>query len=88
MKYLNKFTQFSFVALFFISCQQEDVFDVPNALGAEENTQLTALLEDVESGERSMLSKDMWFPRMLPEIFIRNSIYKMTQQLLQKRFAC
>lgn len=56
MKYLNKFTQFSFVALFFISCQQEDVFDVPNALGAEENTQLTALLEDVESGERSMIS--------------------------------
>lgn len=56
MNYLKKITQFSLIALFVVACQQDDEFWVPKSLGSEENAQLSSLFEDVESGDKTMIS--------------------------------
>ena len=56
MKLFSRFTHLIIAAVLVVSCQQEDVFDIPYGLGAEENQMLTTLLSDVENGTMSMVS--------------------------------
>jgi len=56
MKFFRRFTHLILASVLFISCQQEDVFDIPYSLGVEENQKLNSLLSSVESGEMSMIS--------------------------------
>ena len=56
MKFFSRFTHLIIAAVLVVSCQQEDVFDIPYSLGAEENQMLTTLLSDVENGTISMIS--------------------------------
>lgn len=54
MNLINKITPF-IAFLFLVSgCQQEDVFDIPNSLGVEENASLSMLMSNIESGEKSI----------------------------------
>jgi hypothetical protein len=39
-----------------LSCQPDDDFGIPTVLATEENTQLNALLADIESGKKTMIS--------------------------------
>ena len=56
MNFNSRFTHFIITAVLVVSCQQEDIFDIPYSLGAEENQMLSTLLSDVESGTMSMIS--------------------------------
>ena len=55
MKSITKI--FPFIALlFFVSaCQQEDVFEIPNTVGLEENASLSALMSEIESGQKNVV---------------------------------
>lgn len=54
MNLINKITPF-IAFLFLVSgCQQEDIFDIPNSLGVEENASLSMLMSNIESGEKSI----------------------------------
>lgn len=56
MRYMNKISHLVLFTLLFFACQQEDVFDVPAALGTEENAALTTLLTQVDEGTKTMVS--------------------------------
>jgi hypothetical protein len=38
------------------SCQQEDAFDIPNELGYEENLKLNALMNQLDNGQKTMVT--------------------------------
>ena len=48
MKLINNITTLIILLVFTTACQQEDVFDIPNSLGEEENTLLTNLNNSIE----------------------------------------
>jgi hypothetical protein len=54
MKLINNITTLIILLVFTTSCQQEDVFDIPNSLGEEENTLLTNLNNSIDSGEKNI----------------------------------
>ena len=56
MKFFNRFTHLIIASILVVSCQQEDIFDIPYSLGAEENQMLTTILSEVESGTKEMIS--------------------------------
>ena len=49
-----------FIALIFLvnSCQQEDIFEIPNSLGNEENASLSTLMSTIDAGQKSLVSID------------------------------
>ena len=72
MKFFRRFTHLIIAAVLVVSCQQEDIFDIPYSIGAEENQMLTTLLSDVESETVLMYSiaqlKDLHVPGEATEI--------------------
>ena len=56
MKFYNRFTHLIIASILVVSCQQEDIFDIPYSLGAEENQMLNTILSEVESGTKEMIS--------------------------------
>ena len=56
MKLINNITTLIILLVFTTACQQEDVFDIPNSLGEEENTLLTNLNNSIDSGEKTLTS--------------------------------
>jgi hypothetical protein len=64
-----------------LSCQPDDAFDIPTALGTEENTQLNALQTAVEKGEKTMISI-----RQLKAFFVYSRVHTITADLVVKGY--
>ena len=56
MRNINSIAKLGFITLFFIACQQEDIFEITSSLGTEENAKLSELMVQVEAGEKNMIS--------------------------------
>lgn len=56
MNIVTKTTLFIALIFFIAACQQEDVFEIPTSLGVEENTSLTTLMSNIDSGGKSLVS--------------------------------
>ena len=80
MKLFSRFTHL-ILAVFVVSCQQEDVFDIPYGLGAEENQMLTTLLSGVESGTMSMYSI-----AQLKDLHVSGEVTEITSDLVMKGY--
>ena len=81
MKLFSRFTHLILAAVFVVSCQQEDVFDIPNVLGVEENQMLTRLLSEVESGTMSMTSI-----AQLKDLHVSGEATEITSDLVMKGY--
>lgn len=81
MKLFNRFTHLIIAAVLVVSCQQEDVFDIPYSLGAEENQMLTTLLSGVESGTMSMVSITQ-----LKDLHVSGEAVEITSDLVMKGY--
>ena len=81
MKLFSRFTHLILAAVFVVSCQQEDVFDIPYGLGVEENQMLTTLLSDVESGTMSMYSI-----AQLKDLHVSGEVTEITSDLVMKGY--
>ena len=81
MKLFSRFTHLILAAVFAVSCQQEDVFDIPYGLGVEENQMLTTLLSDVESGTMSMYSI-----AQLKDLHVSGEVTEITSDLVMKGY--
>ena len=82
MKLFSRFTHLIIAAVLVVSCQQEDVFDIPYSLGAEENQMLTTLLSDVESGTMEMVSITQ-----LKDLRVSGEAVEITSDLVMKGIA-
>ena len=76
-----RFTHLILAAVLVVSCQQEDVFDIPNVLGVEENQMLTRLLSEVESGTMSMTSI-----AQLKDLHVSGEATEITSDLVMKGY--
>ena len=56
MKIITKISPFIALLFFVSACQQEDVFEIPNTVGLEENASLSALMSEIESGQKNVVS--------------------------------
>ena len=56
MKLIIKVTPFIALLFFVNACQQQDVFEIPNSLGIEENASLSALISEINSGQKNLVS--------------------------------
>ena len=56
MKLITKITPFIALLFFVSACQQEDVFEIPNSLGVEENASLSTLMSAIDSGQKNLVS--------------------------------
>ena len=56
MKLIIKITPFIALLFFVNACQQQDVFEIPNSLGIEENASLSALISEINSGQKNLVS--------------------------------
>ena len=56
MKFITKISPFIALLFFVSACQQEDVFEIPNSVGLEENASLSALMSEIESGQKNVVS--------------------------------
>ena len=81
MKLFSRFTHLILAAVFVVSCQQEDVFDIPYGLGAEENQMLATLLSDVESGTMSIYSI-----AQLKDLHVSGEVTEITSDLVMKGY--
>ena len=81
MKFFSRFTHLIIAAVLVFSCQQEDIFDIPYSLGAEENQMLTTLLSDVESGTMSMVSITQ-----LKDLRVSGEAVEITSDLVMKGY--
>ena len=81
MKFFSRFTHLIIAAVLVFSCQQEDIFDIPYSLGAEENQMLTTLLSDVESGTMSMYSI-----AQLKDLHVSGEVTEITSDLVMKGY--
>ena len=81
MKLFSRFTHLILAAVLVVSCQQEDVFDIPNVLGVEENQMLTRLLSEVESGTMSMTSI-----AQLKDLHVSGEATEITSDLVMKGY--
>jgi len=81
MKFFSRFTHLIIAAVLVVSCQQEDIFDIPYSLGAEENQMLTTLLSDVESGTMSMVSITQ-----LKDLRVSGEAVEITSDLVMKGY--
>ena len=81
MKLFSRFTHLILATVFVVSCQQEDVFDIPYGLGVEENQMLTTLLSDVESGTMSMYSI-----AQLKDLHVSGEVTEITSDLVMKGY--
>ena len=72
-----------FVLLIFtaLSCQPDDDFSIPTALGTEENTQLNALQTAVEKGEKTMISISQ-----LKAFFVYRRVHTITADLVVRGY--
>ena len=81
MKFYNRFTHLIIASILVVSCQQEDIFDIPYSIGAEENQMLTTLLSDVESGTMSMYSI-----AQLKDLHVSGEVTEITSDLVMKGY--
>jgi hypothetical protein len=56
MKLIIKITPLIALLFFVNACQQQDVFEIPNSLGIEENASLSALISEINSGQKNLVS--------------------------------
>lgn len=56
MNIVTKTTLFIALIFFITACQQEDIFEIPTSLGVEENTSLTTLMSNIDSGQKDLVS--------------------------------
>ena len=64
-----------------VSCQQEDIFDIPYSLGAEENQMLNTILSEVESGTKEMISITQ-----LKDLSVSGEAVEITSDLVMKGY--
>ena len=81
MKFYNRFTHLIIASILVVSCQQEDVFDIPYSLGAEENQMLTTILSEVESGTKEMISI-----AQLKDLSVSGEAVEITSDLVMKGY--
>ena len=81
MKLFNRFTHLILAVVLVVSCQQEDVFDIPYGLGEEENQMLITLLSDVERGTMSMISMSQ-----LKDLHASGETVEITSDLVLKGY--
>lgn len=65
----------------FIGCQQDDNFDIPTELGNEENEQLQLLLEDIDNGNKSMITI-----AQLKDYYVYRRVHTFTSDLVVKGY--
>ena len=81
MKFYNRFTHLIIASILVVSCQQEDIFDVPYSLGAEENQMLNTILSEVESGTKEMISITQ-----LKNLSVSGEAVEITSDLVMKGY--
>ena len=81
MKFYNRFTHLIIASILVVSCQQEDIFDVPYSLGAEENQMLNTILSEVESGTKEMISITQ-----LKDLSVSGEAVEITSDLVMKGY--
>ena len=81
MKFYNRFTHLIIASILVVSCQQEDVFDIPYSLGAEENQMLITILSEVESGTKEMISITQ-----LKDLSVSGEAVEITSDLVMKGY--
>jgi hypothetical protein len=83
---MNKKQRFNFkillfFGLVFVACQQPDEYDIPTALGTEENEQLNTLLAAIEQGEKTLISIDQ-----AKEYFVYRRVHTFASDLVLKGY--
>ena len=81
MKFYNRFTHLIIASILVVSCQQEDIFDIPYSLGAEENQMLNTILSEVESGTKEMISITQ-----LKDLSVSGEAVEITSDLVMKGY--
>ena len=81
MKFYNRFTHLIIASILAVSCQQEDIFDIPYSLGAEENQMLITILSEVESGTKEMISITQ-----LKDLSVSGEAVEITSDLVMKGY--
>ena len=81
MKFFNRFTHLIIASILVVSCQQEDIFDIPYSLGAEENQMLNTILSEVESGTKEMISITQ-----LKNLSVSGEAVEITSDLVMKGY--
>ena len=81
MKFYNRFTHLIIASILVVSCQQEDIFDIPYSLGAEENQMLNTILSEVESGTKEMISITQ-----LKNLSVSGEAVEITSDLVMKGY--
>ena len=81
MKFYNRFTHLIIASILVVSCQQEDIFDIPYSLGAEENQMLNTILTEVESGTKEMISITQ-----LKDLSVSGEAVEITSDLVMKGY--
>ena len=81
MKFYNRFTHLIIASILVVSCQQEDIFDIPYSLGAEENQMLNTILSEVESGAKEMISITQ-----LKDLSVSGEAVEITSDLVMKGY--
>ncbi len=72
-----------FVVFFclFISCIYEDSYDIPNNLGAEENMNLSTLIDPINGFQQKSIQD-------IKNMFVSGSVYKITSDIYIKGYVC
>lgn len=69
------------LALVFLGCQQDDHFDIPDEIGNEENKQLNTLLDDIDNGDKSMITIGQ-----LKDYFVYRRVHTFVSDLVVKGY--
>ena len=76
-----KIPLFLLITFAYLGCQQEDSFDIPKEVGTEENEQLNALLDEIENGNKAMITI-----AQLKDYFVYRRVHTFTSDVVVKGY--